>query len=85
MIWTQQQKKKLDLGPGRYMDYIYLLCVNVINTSKKVMTHAYLRYLFSRIYCNLSASFLASTGMLPKLQTSKSLVFQCLQRFVEVF
>ena len=24
------------------MDYIYLLCVNVINTSKKVMTHAYL-------------------------------------------
>ena len=22
------------------MDYIYLLCVNVINTSKKVMTHA---------------------------------------------
>ena len=34
--------KKLDLGPGRYMDYIYLLCVNVINTSKKVMTHAYL-------------------------------------------
>ena len=32
--------KKLDLGPGRYMDYIYLLCVNVINTSKKVMTHA---------------------------------------------
>ena len=42
MIWTQQQQKKLDLGPCRYMDYIYLLCVNVINTSKKVMTHAYL-------------------------------------------
>ena len=60
MIWTQQQQKKLDLGPGRYMDYIYLLCVNVINTSKKVMTHAYLYVVpifvyikkrFSRVLC----------------------------------